>query len=329
MTPNLQSILTVLSQLTPDERAEIKKALTTTQLPTLTKPIDGLSDWINELRLRGCAQGTIDMYSRTAKKLLEQDPIPTAGSIRSNLAERLKVVTPTKVRNDQKALKSFFGFLEEQKLWPDNPTKGMKLIKVRKVVRQAPDKEDVLKLLTAWDDPNPRIANKRIKHRALLMLLVDTGLRISEACSIKKDNVRLDELYIKVEGKGNKERIVPISPQTRDIIGRYIYRTLHKKGGYLFPANNEGGYQGIRTLERTFRRLCRRLDIKPITPHMLRHYFATHALKNGAKLEVISKILGHASVGITADVYRTIEQAEIQSEHLRFSPLAANGILSA
>jgi integrase/recombinase XerD len=61
-----------------------------------------------------------------------------------------------------------------------------------------------------------------------------------------------------------------------------------------------------------------------ITPHGLRHYFATYALKNGAKLEVISRILGHASVGITGDVYRTVKQDEIRDEHMRFSPLAGN-----
>ncbi|GAI54939.1 unnamed protein product, partial [marine sediment metagenome] len=81
-------------------------------------------------------------------------------------------------------------------------------------------------------------------------------------------------------------------------------------------------YQGIRSVDKTFRRICKRLDIKPITPHGLRHYFATYAIKNGAKLELISKILGHASVGITADVYRTVKQDEIQAEHRKYSPLA-------
>ena len=64
------------------------------------------------------------------------------------------------------------------------------------------------------------------------------------------------------------------------------------------------------------------LEIKPITPHILRHYFATYSLKNGAKLEIVSRILGHASVGITGDTYRHVDQAEIQAEHKKYSPLA-------
>ena len=81
-------------------------------------------------------------------------------------------------------------------------------------------------------------------------------------------------------------------------------------------------HRGTRSVDRTFRRLCKRLGIKPITPHGLRHYFATYALMNGAKLEIVSKILGHASIGITADVYRTVKQDEVQAEHAKYSPLA-------
>jgi len=151
---------------------------------------------------------------------------------------------------------------------------------------------------------------------------VDTGLRLSEACSIKRENVDLDNLQVKVEGKGKKERVVPISPVVVDRLREYINKE-NPQGEYLFPANNKLGYQGIRSVERTFTRLCKRLGIKPaISPHHLRHYFATYALKNGAKLEIVSRILGHASVGITGDVYRTVRQDEIQAEHKKYSPLA-------
>ena len=97
-----------------------------------------------------------------------------------------------------------------------------------------------------------------------------------------------------------------------------------QRGDYLFPSNSKRGYQWRHNLEKSFRRLCQRLDIPRITPHMLRHYFATYALRNGAKLEVISKILGHSSIAITADVYRTVRQEEVREEHKRFSPLAQN-----
>jgi integrase len=193
----------------------------------------------------------------------------------------------------------------------------MKLMKVEKVIRSAPKEEDVKKLLSAWQG-----SKQRERDRLLIALFVDTGLRITEACSIKREDVNLDDAQIKVRGKGKKQRIVPISHSVIDMLRKYMGREGGE--GYLFPADNKLGYQNIRSLEKTFRRLCKRLGIRPITPHMLRHYFATYALKNGAKLEVISRILGHASVGITGDTYRHVDQAEIQEQHKKYSPLADN-----
>ncbi|MGA9099732.1 MAG: tyrosine-type recombinase/integrase, partial [Methanotrichaceae archaeon] len=285
----------------------------------LAAPADGIQDWQNELHIRGLSQHTIDLYSKTVRKVIQQYPNPTNQTVRSYLADRLVAVSPTKVRNDQKALKSFFNFLEEQGLWLDNPVKGMKLLKIAKVIRQAPDKEDVDKLLKAW-----RGSKRRLKERLLIALFADTGMRLSEACSIQKQNVSIDRQEIKVLGKGKKERMLPISPSVIDLLKQYL-ATQTSSSIYLFPANNVTGYQSNRIIDRTFRRLCQRLNIKPITPHGLRHYFATYALRNGAKLEVISRILGHASVGITGDVYRTVKQDEIREEHTRFSPLSNSG----
>ena len=146
-------------------------------------------------------------------------------------------------------------------------------------------------------------------------------MRLSEACTIQKQNVSIDRQEIKVLGKGKKERMLPISPSVVDLLKQYL-ATQYGDSIYLFPAVNGRGYQDNRIVDRTFKRICERLHIKQITPHGLRHYFATYALRNGAKLEVISRILGHASVGITGDVYRTVKQDEIREEHTRFSPLS-------
>jgi integrase/recombinase XerD len=313
---NLKSVLAALQKLPQADRQRIIEALQSKPSSLLEKPADGYNDWQNELRLRGLASGTLALYGRTVRKLLERYPTPTARDVRAYLTERLGIVTPAKVRNDEKSLKSFFNFLEEQGLWLDNPVRGMRLMRVKKVIRQAPPAVDVNKLLQAWQG-----SSQRRRDRLLIALFVDTGVRISEGCSIKQENVDLDNFQIKVEGKGKKERIVPISHTVANQIQEYL--EVEKPGGiYLFPAGNKTGYQGIRSLEKTFRRLCKRLQIKPITPHMLRHFFATYTLRNGAKLEVISRILGHASVGITGDTYRHVDQEEIQEEHKKFSPLA-------
>ena len=117
----------------------------------------------------------------------------------------------------------------------------------------------------------------------------------------------------------HKDIAHPIKPECRE----YVQKNPDvEKGSYLFPYNGRNGYHSKHTLEKSFRRLCKKLGIPRITPHMLRHYFATYALRNGAKLEIVSKILGHSSVAITADVYRTVKQEEIQAEHKKYSPLA-------
>jgi integrase/recombinase XerD len=313
---NLQSILTALQKLSPADRQILIQALQSGPASLCKKPIDGYPDWQSELRLRGLTEGTVELYSRTIRKLLEQYPVPTNREVRAYLAERLKVVTPTKVRNDQKALKSFFSFLEEQGLWLTNPVKGMKLMKVAKVIRKAPPAEDVQKLLEAWQG-----SQQRLRDRLLIAIFVNTGLRITEACSILRDNLDLAGGQIRVLGKGRKERMVYFSPAVADLIKEYI-STQSKGEKYLFPADNKLGYQGIRNLEKTFRRLCKRLGIKPITPHMLRHYFATHALKNGARIEVISRLLGHSSVAITDQVYVHIGEQEAEDEARKYAPLS-------
>jgi integrase/recombinase XerD len=318
--PEKQSIIADLQKLPQADRLIIAQILQSKPANLLEKPIDGYDDWRSELRLRGLSEGTIELYSRTVRKLFEQYPAPSSRTIRAYLDDRLEFVTPTKVRNDQKALRSFFNFLEAEGLWFDNPVKGMQLLKTKKVIRQAPDKEHVDKLLRAWDG-----RERRLKFRLFILLFLDTGMRINEACTLRTENVNLERLEVKIMGKGGKERIVPISPVTADLIREYRQKNPNvKSDGYLFPYNGRNGYHSKHTLEKTFRRLCKRLGIPKITPHMLRHYFATYALRNGAKLEIVSRILGHSSVAITADVYRTVKQDEIQTEHRKYSPLASS-----
>jgi len=313
-----RSLLKQIAQLSPEEKSELSSFLQSDKTSILNSPAEGLTDWGVDLTARGLAKGTITMYTRTVKRFLDLYPVPTSRDTRNYSVQRLQQVSPSKVRNDQKALRSFFTFLEDEGFWLSNPTKGMRLIKVDKVIRQAPEKEHVDQLLTAWEG-----SQQRLEDRLFILLFIDTGLRIREACSIELSNVNLKRLEIRVMGKGRKERLVPISPVVADTIQEFIEKVPGIKGGrYLFATGSKQGYKSVHNLERTFRRLCKRLEIPRITPHMLRHYFATYALRNGAKLEIISKILGHSSVAITADVYRTVKQDEIQAEHTKFSPLA-------
>ena len=89
---------------------------------------------------------------------------------------------------------------------------------------------------------------------------------------------------------------------------------------FLFPGDTRTGHMNIHNLEKTLRRACLRAGVRPFTPHQLRHLYATEMLRGGAKLEVVARILGHASVGVTADIYRHVATAELHEEHIRFAP---------
>ena len=123
-------------------------------------------------------------------------------------------------------------------------------------------------------------------------------------------------------GKGSKVRKVPLSAPIVAYLAPYMKEHL-SESPYLFPGEGaELKHWQIHNAEKTLKRACERASVKPFTPHALRHLFATTALKNGAKLEVVSRILGHASVGITGDVYRHVDMEEMREEVDRHGPMS-------
>ena len=142
----LETLISQIAQLSQHERETLLTLSQSQSVSTLSFPADGIDDWKSHLIARGLAEGTITLYTGTVKKFLSIYPQPSIRDVRNYSVQRLEKVTPTKVRNDQKALRSFFNFLEDKGLWLDNPTKRMQLLKTKKVTRQAPDKEHVDKL---------------------------------------------------------------------------------------------------------------------------------------------------------------------------------------
>jgi integrase len=90
---------------------------------------------------------------------------------------------------------------------------------------------------------------------------------------------------------------------------------------FVFPGNGKLGYAEIYNIEKTLRRACKRAGVRPFSPHGLRHFYATEMLKKGAKLEVVGRILGHASIGVTADIYRHVRTDEMHEEHIKYAPM--------
>ena len=282
-------------------------------------PLDNLPLWVASMRSEGKSPRTIELYVADCRRYLQHDPQPTLLSIQSYVARRLEAgVSEARVGTEQKALKSLFKFLREHSLCDVDPCKDMKVIRERYKEIDCPSVETIRRLLKA------RLHRRRdqAKFRMMLHLLLDTGLRLGEGCSIERRNVNLEAREVKVMGKGRRERVVPISKSVTQMVRRYMEHTANGRR-YLFPGSTKTGHWTLSSFQKMLRRACEREGVnQPIHPHQLRHFFATSCLERGAKLEVISRILGHSGVGITADIYRHVGMREIHEEHRKFSPLA-------
>ena len=278
----------------------------------LQLPADGIQMWVAELKSQTRSNNTIHLYTRAASSYLAQDPTPTSLSIKQHLAAEMDRVSEARVKTIRNALASLFTFLHSEGLWPNNPLATISRIKVAKRRRQPPATQDVMVILRGRGRP---------KFKMIFLLLVDTGIRIDECCSILRDDIDLAARRIRVIGKGNKERWVPVSPETTHILRAYLADTP-TDSIYLFPSKRKKGYANPKAYRTSLHRACNRIGIKHITPHQLRHHFATTSLNAGARLDVVSHILGHASVAITADIYVHVDDAQLSEAHDKYGPLA-------
>ncbi len=313
LSPQSQELVAVMvRQLAEREGVAMAKA----SVPGLQTPAEGISLWVAKLRSERYSPRTVHMYVYLAKRYLERDPEPTKLGVQQYLARRLEEVSPALVSNERKALASLFRFLQEEGLWPVNPLNGIRHVRVRYRERLCPDVEDVIKAL------NSKCLRRKDteKLRVLILLLATTGLRITEAASILKQNIDFNALELRVTGKGDKQRVVPLLPETAEALANYM-RRRRSGSPYLFSGDTSQGYMSTHSLEKTLRRTCKRAGIGPFTPHQLRHFYATQMLRGGAKVEIVSRILGHAGVGVTCDIYRHVAMAEVHEEHMRFAPL--------
>lgn len=179
-----------------------------------------------------------------------------------------------------------------------------------------PSDEDVSKLLSVVDSPEDEIA---------FLLLVDTGIRIQELATIKIKNINLNDASIVVNGKGGKTRTVYLSEITIEHLKSYVQDI---NGEYLFPPSRvdaRSQYRNRTFFERRLRELCKQAGIERITPHQLRHFFATYTLSRGGDIKAVSELLGHADVGITLKIYHHVNAKAIRQMHWKYSPICTIG----
>lgn len=227
-------------------------------------------------------------------------------------------ITTSSIARKLTTIKNFYTYLEKTEIVKKNITEGIERPKLRKKLPEVLTIEEVDKLLdinlnTAFD----------YRNKAMLELLYGTGLRISELLDLKLSDIDFENCIVRCMGKGSKERIVPIGEYVIFYLNTYLeYRKVllkNKKSDYLFLNS-----RGSRLSRFSFFKILKQLLItkgikKNISPHSLRHSFATHILEGGGDLRSIQELLGHSDIS-TTKIYTHISNKQIKDDYEHFHP---------
>lgn len=230
---------------------------------------------------------------------------------------------PSSMARKLSALRALYRYLELTRAIDSNPFLRVKAPKQPRYLPEVMTVEEVERLLAQPDLSTPI----GIRDLALLEVLYATGVRVSELLSMKVDSVTWDECMVRVHGKGNKERIVLLGERAMLALEAYLHeaRSLllngHRDEGWLF-ISRLGSRLSVRMLHVALGRYLEAADLdKHITPHTLRHSFATHLLEGGADLRLVQELLGHASVQ-TTQIYTHISEGYLRDAYARAHPNA-------
>ncbi len=219
------------------------------------------------------------------------------------------------------AIKEFHKFLYSEKISDDNPAKYIDMPKTSKALPVVLSKEEINKMLESIDTSTPL----GLRNKAMIETLYASGLRISELINLSISDIHLREKYIVVIGKGNKERMVPLGDMAVISLRNYIEKGrpfLSKKGGNILFYNYQGNSISRQSLYKYIVKLAKDNGIeKEISPHTIRHSFATHLLEGGTDLRIVQELLGHEDIS-TTQIYTHIDRTRLKEMYENTHPLA-------
>lgn len=277
--------------------------------------IDILSGYNYYLKVeRGLSPNTVKAYTADIEgfyEFLRHRGVTLRDASSSDISDYIISVSDYLSKRSQarllSSLNSFFDYLVSEGERKDNPSSAVDSPKLGKYLPVVLSVEEVRAILKAA--PNER-------DRAILEVLYGCGLRVSEVCSLKISEVYLKDMFVKVMGKGSKERLVPMAPSTASAIMDYLSVRLE----------SDAGCEDVLFLNRFGRALSRVAVFKMVksvalvagvdknlSPHTFRHSFATHLIENGADLRVVQEMLGHESI-LTTEIYTHVDSATWQRE---------------
>jgi len=218
------------------------------------------------------------------------------------------------------AIRMFYRFLVRERILKHDPTS---LVDTPKLWKKIPDTLSVNEVETLLSQPNIR-QTQGIRDKAILETLYATGMRVSEAVNLKRDNVNLEVGFLRCIGKGNKERIIPLGKKAIVSVQRFMGvsrpKLLKAKESEFLFLNRFGNKISRQSLWKIIKRYASLARIKKsIKPHILRHSFATHLLERGADLRSVQEMLGHSSIS-TTQIYTHINKERLKSIHRMYHP---------
>jgi len=290
-----------------------------------------LTDYITYLKIeKGLAKNSIESYARDVKKLIlfleKNELIYTPINIHEDCIQEFIYTTAKTINARSQArlisgIRNFFDYLIFEDYRKDNPTD---LIEAPKIGLKLPDTlsiEDIDKLINAIDLSEPQGE----RNRTIIETLYSCGLRVSELVNLQLSDLFFEEGFIRVLGKGNKQRFIPINTQTQKYITNYI-------NDIRVHINVQKGFEDTVFLNRRGKNLTRvmiftivknlaiKIDLKKkISPHTFRHSFATHLLERGADLRAIQQMLGHESI-TTTEIYMHLDRSFLKEVVNTFHP---------
>lgn len=278
----------------------------------------------------GKSPNTIDNYGRDLRGYLawlQQEKITDTDAISGQLIEQYlqaqkDVKAVRSIAREAAAIRSFhhyLAFVYDAK----DPSVNIEVRHSEDDLPVYATRAEMDRLLSSFTDANP----KEILDHALLEFIYACGLRVSEAVNLTLNRVNLEEGMVRVLGKGNKERLVPVPKGSVPVLKRYleIVRPLFvKKPMAQFFVNSCGRPVTVRYVELLVREKCEEAGIdKHLTPHKLRHSYATHLLQGGADLRSIQELLGHADIG-TTEIYTHVADKQLVDSYQKFNPVASH-----
>ncbi len=259
----------------------------------------------------GASRHTLTAYRGDLERASEVLP-SVGGAIGADvkrLGERWAALAPSTVARRSAALRRFFGFLVDEGLRADDPSAALPRPRLERPLPRILDEAEIERMFAAAEDKAASDEPKALRNLALLELLYGSGLRASELVGLPRGAVRPTQPFLMIRGKGDKERLAPISGRATAAVAKWT-EVAPPGSLWLFPSG-KAHLSRVRLFQ-LVRTMAADAGIAPdrVSPHVLRHAFATHLLSGGADLRVLQTLLGHADIA-TTQIYTHVDSARL------------------